>query len=232
MKEKRNTRETLAISLLVISLILITTGTSFAFFNYSRQGTTTNKIETGNLTFVYDESKSNGQGIQLTNAFPMSDTNGKTLTSETEGNVFDFEIRATTQGADINYEIYLTKEEASDLNEDVVKTYLTKVTNPGQGGESETAVIVEPSKDGVNLYSSLKKSQVPDLNGKEARTLYQGTVSKGETGYSESYRFRMWLDSGATGVNQNGEWEYSNKAFKVKVNVYAQNEKLPTPLDA
>ena len=58
MEEKRNKKELLAVGLLVFSLVLITVGATFAFFNYSRQGQTENKIKTGNLTFVYDESKS------------------------------------------------------------------------------------------------------------------------------------------------------------------------------
>ena len=93
MREKRNKKELIAVCLLVLSLVLITVGTTFALFQYSRQGETENKIQTGTLTFVYDESKSNDGGVSIENAFPMSDEEGKVLGEDKSG-VFDFDVRA------------------------------------------------------------------------------------------------------------------------------------------
>ena len=39
----------------------------------------------------------------------------------------------------------------------------------------------------------------------------------------------MWLSETATGVT-NGEWDYNNKTFTIKIHVYASNEMLPEPL--
>ncbi len=226
MEEKRDKKGLIAVCLLVLSLVLITVGTTFAFFQYSRQGTTENTLHTGTLTFVYDETRAEKNGVNLTNAFPTSDDKGTKLDKTGEG-VFDFDIKATTQGADINYEIYLTKEEGSTLPEYAVKTYLTRVTNT-EGLESEEPVSDTLNSQGINLYNKLKMSQVPVLEGKEGRTLYQGTVVAGKENYSETYRFRMWIDEEADKV-VNGSWKYNGKSFSVRVNVYAQNGELLEP---
>ena len=226
MEKKRNIKELIAVCLLVLSLVLITVGTTFAFFQYSRQGTTENTLHTGTLTFIYDEKRAEKNGVNLTNAFPTSDDKGTKLDKTGEG-VFDFDIKATTQGADINYEIYLTKEEGSTLPEYAVKTYLTRVTNT-DGVESEEPVSDTLNSQGINLYNKLKMSQVPVLEGKEGRTLYQGTVVAGKENYSETYRFRMWIDEEADKV-VNGSWKYNGKSFSVRVNVYAQNGELLEP---
>ncbi len=76
MEEKRTKKELVAVCLLVLSLILITIGTTFAFFQYSKQGQIENKLESGTLTFIYDENRKDKNGVSLTNAFPISDEEG------------------------------------------------------------------------------------------------------------------------------------------------------------
>ncbi len=238
MKEKRNKKELLAVGLLVFSLVLITIGATFAFFTYSRQGTTENKIQTGNLTFIYDESKSSEGGVSLTNAFPMSDTDGEALTSDQSG-VFDFDVRAKTEGAAIHYEIYLTKvapqEEGKELPEKVVKTYLTTLDEAGEDQE-ENELNTEglPTETNLNLYSALWDSKVPSILGQteiNAKTLYRETIESGQDNYQKHFRYRMWIAGNATEVNENGEWIYNNMSFSVKVNVYAQNEEIEEPTE-
>ena len=77
-------------SVLLASLVLVVIGVSYAFFTYSRQGSKENTITTGALTFIYDEKKAEGNGISLSNAFPMSDEEGKQLSGS--NNVFDFQV--------------------------------------------------------------------------------------------------------------------------------------------
>ncbi len=226
MKDKRNGKKLIAVCLLVLSLVLITVGTTFAFFQYSRQGTTENTLQTGTLTFVYDETRVEKNKISLTNAFPISDEEGMVLTTEKEG-VFDFDIKATTRGAAINYEIYLTKESTSTLPEYTVKTYLQEVEN---GEEKELTGSGLPTNNALNLYSDLYNSKVPDLlkdtSISGAKTLYRERIEDGQSEYTKTFRYRMWVDNDANSV-VNGSWIYNNMIFSVKVNVYAQNGELP-----
>ncbi len=228
MKEKRTKKELIAVCLLVLALVLITIGTTFAFFQYSRQGEKENKIETGTLTFIYDETRSKDGGVSIENAFPMSDEDGKVL-DQANKDVFDFDVRATTKGAAINYEIYVTKENTSTLPEQVVKTYLRVVKD---GAESDPETKGLPTKTNLNLYSELYDSKVPsllkDTSISKAKTLYREEIPDGQSNYEKTFRYRMWIDEKANQVI-NGSWIYNDMTFSVKVNVYAQNGAIDDP---
>ena len=225
---KRTKKELIAVCLLVLALVLITVGTTFAFFQYSRQGEKENKIETGTLTFLYDESKSKDGGVSIENAFPMSDEDGEVL-DQANKDVFDFDVRATTKGAAINYEIYVTKENISTLPEQVVKTYLRVVKD---GAESDPETKGLPTGNNLNLYSELYDSKVPsllkDISISKAKTLYREEIPDGQSNYEKTFRYRMWIDEKANQV-VNGSWIYNDMTFSVKVNVYAQNGAIDDP---
>ena len=70
MKKSKN----LILSILgILSIVLITTGITYAFFSYAGVGTTDNTITTDTITFLYTEVDGVGNGIKLENAFPISD---------------------------------------------------------------------------------------------------------------------------------------------------------------
>ena len=203
----------------LMALLFVTVGVTYAFYIYRGQGQKENTVKTGSLTFVYDEQRAEGNQVTLTNAFPMTDDQGKVQTGE--NNVFEFQITATTKGAPISYEIYLTKEESSTLSEQVVKTYLTKVTD-----NSETAVVDTRNQREINLYSELGDTTLVS----QGKTLYQETIPESQTSYHQTFRYRMWIDEDASQM-QNGEWIYNGQSFSVKVNVYASNEEMRAPLE-
>ena len=62
----------LGIAILVVAVV----GVSFAFFTYSKAGEKNNVITTGQIFFDFTET---GDAIVLTNQFPMTKTQGKTL---------------------------------------------------------------------------------------------------------------------------------------------------------
>ena len=107
MKNRKSKKKLMVSIILLLSLVLITVGISYAFYTYVGQGQRENTVKTGTLTFVYDEKRSEGNQVTLTNAFPMTDEQGKAQTGN--NNVFEFQITATTKGAPISYEIYITK---------------------------------------------------------------------------------------------------------------------------
>ena len=57
----------------ILLLILVTVGVTVALFTYTRLGTTENTITTGTLKFLYTENTGVGNGISITNAFPVTD---------------------------------------------------------------------------------------------------------------------------------------------------------------
>ena len=88
----------------IISLIVITVGVTYAFFNYAKTGTTDNTVKTGSITFLYTEVSGVGKGISLTEAYPVADSIGKVQTGE--GKVFDFKVTSNIEmNSNIEYQI-------------------------------------------------------------------------------------------------------------------------------
>ena len=60
----KNKKKQIIITLIaIISLIVITVGVTYAFFNYAKEGTTDNTIQTGSITFLYTEVSGVGLSI-------------------------------------------------------------------------------------------------------------------------------------------------------------------------
>ena len=74
----------------ILSLLVITIGVTYAVFTYTKEGTTDNVVTSGTLKFLYTENNTNGNGISITEAEPISDTKGKELVGD--NNVFDFKV--------------------------------------------------------------------------------------------------------------------------------------------
>ncbi len=214
MEEKRNKKkENLAVFLLLLSLALVTISTTYAFFTYSKEGTKENTITTGSITFVYDEKNAAGNGINITNMFPMSDETGKALTGN--NNVFNFQITGSAKGSALPYEVWVSKEASSTLGEDKVKIYLTTVE-----GEEETPAPLTVSGSTVKRYSELGNTT---LSGKTGKTLYTGSIGAGTTGYQREFTLRMWVaeDTIYTPDYEDGTTDMSGMKFSVRVNVDA-----------
>ena len=200
MDNKNNNRLVLSSILGIISLILITLGVTYAVFTYTKEGTTDNVVTTGTLKFLYTENSAGGTGINISEAEPISDTQGKSLVGD--NNVFDFKVEGTNTGSDaIPYEVTLRKKDTSTMNESNVKVYLTD--------ETESTDIVEPT-----LYSKLTQTNI-DVGTNIEKTLYKGEVAASTNNYLKTFRLRMWIDENS---NQN---DINGKSFTATVNVYS-----------
>ena len=56
-------KKTLLLIIGIIGLIVITTGVTYAFFNYVKEGSKENVVTTGTITFLYTETSEVGKGI-------------------------------------------------------------------------------------------------------------------------------------------------------------------------
>lgn len=196
----------------VLSLILITTGVTYAFFSYAKEGTTENTISTGTITFYYDELEQTGSSISITDALPMSDDDGKTKLTAT-GEYFDFKVTSTVSGnANIPYIVTVRKDlDASTLSNDDIKIYLT-ASETGQT-VAGTNYTLKSDNSTVKLYSELaapSSDQVTLPQGVDERVIFTGVVPNGSN-YSSDFQLRMWL-KGETG----GQADYSPYEFVLK----------------
>ena len=198
-----NKKRVLILSIIgVISLIIVTIGITYAVFTYTKLGTTDNTVTSGTLKFLYTENTGVKTGIKLTNALPISDTQGKVL--DGDNNVFDFSIEATNTGADaIPYEVTLRKKDTSTLKEDYVKVYLTDRTETTEKEELEPTNINKLIQTNIDVGSEIEK------------TIYNGSVDGNTTNYKKDFRLRMWVDD----TEDSGD--IYSKEFTAMVNVYS-----------
>lgn len=210
MSDKRNYKSSRIIFfLLLLSLLFMTGGFSYAFFTYIGNGNTTNTIETGNMIFRYDENASQGNGIQLVNALPINDETGKTLQATHQ--IFDFQVFTNIVDTSLEYQIVAQKQSNSNFNEHYVKIYLTEIK-----GNQEVPIISTIKSDGsVIRYSELPETNFPNQTGK---LIYRETM-KNVAKYTKNFRLRMWVADDTDASSS----DYPNKKFSIKINVYAQS---------
>jgi hypothetical protein len=210
----KNKKKQIIITLVaIISLIVITVGVTYAFFNYAKEGTTDNTIKTGSITFLYTEVSGVGKGISLTEAYPVADSIGKVQVGE--GKVFDFKVTSNiSMNSNISYQVTARKKTGSTLANSAVKVYLTEVN----GTEQELL---------LSKYSELDQTDKVDSSKFDERILYEATVPANTSNYEKNFRLRMWVDENT----DFSDGSMNDKTFTLTVNVYADGKVVTDNLD-
>ena len=210
----KNKKKQIIITLVaIISLIVITVGVTYAFFNYAKEGTTDNTIKTGTITFLYTEVSGVGKGISLTEAYPVADSIGKVQVGE--GKIFDFKVTSNiSMNSNIDYQVTARKKTGSTLANSAVKVYLTEVN----GTEQELL---------LSKYSELSQTDKVDISKYDERILYEATVPANTSNYEKNFRLRMWVDENTDFT----DGSMNDKTFTLTVNVYADGKVITDNLD-
>ena len=187
---------------LVLILVLMIIGISYAAFQFIGQGTKPNTITTGAITMEYTESDNI---ISMTGALPTTDATGKVRL--TAGEYFDFTLSGTIKGSEnINWEI--AAEDVTTATRKIdgkyIKLYLTSLDD----NNNETEVM-EPK-----VYTT--ESTENTYTGRPANmmSLAKGTTS---TSFSTKYRLRMYVDE-----SYNPQGDGGNLGFSIKINAYGK----------
>ena len=210
----KNKKKQIIITLIaIISLIVITVGVTYAFFNYSRTGTTDNVVKTGGITFLYTEVSGVGKGISLTEAYPVADSIGKVQVGE--GKVFDFKVTSNIEmNSSIGYQVTARKKSDSTLANSAVKVYLTEVN----GTEQELL---------LSKYSELDQTDKVYSSKYDERILYEATVPANTKNYEKNFKLRMWVSDDT----DFSDGSMNDKTFTLTVNVYADGKVVTDNLD-
>ena len=210
----KNKKKQIIITLIaIISLIVITVGVTYAFFNYAKEGTTDNTIKTGSITFLYTEVSGVGKGISLTEAYPVADSIGKVQVGE--GKVFDFKVTSNiSMNSSIGYQVTARKKTGSTLANSTVKVYLTEVN----GTEQELL---------LSKYSELSQTDKVDSSKFDERILYEATVPANASNYEKNFRLRMWVSDDT----DFSDGSMNDKTFTLTINVYADGKVITDNLD-
>ena len=198
-----NNKRQLLLSIgLVLILVLMIVGISYAAFKFVGLGTKPNTITTGAITMKYEESTNT---ISMNNALPTTDATGKVRL--TAGEYFDFTLSGTIKGSEnINWEI--AAEDVTTASRKIdgkyIKLYLTSLDE--NNNEKE---VMEPK-----VYTT--ESTENTYTGRPANmmSLAKGTTS---TSFSTKYRLRMYVDE-----SYNPQGDGGNLAFSIKINAYGK----------
>ena len=193
---------------LVLILVLMIIGISYAAFKFTGLGKKPNTITTGAITMEYEESTNT---ISMTGALPTTDATGKVRL--TAGEYFDFTIKSNIQGnANINWEIAaedITASSAKKMDGKNIKLYLTKLN--GDKEEEVMAPKVYSADTTTNTYTGRPSGVM---------SLATGTMSASET---TKYRLRMYVDE-----DYNPQGDGGGLSFSVKINAYGKTgKKMP-----
>ena len=122
------TRKEVIIIGLMLLLVILLIGVSYATFRFSGVGQKENTITTGSITMSYTESSNT---ISLNGALPTTDETG--MVRLNEGEYFDFTISSTITGdVNINYEISAKEVGNGTIDGSNIKLYLTRLTDDGE----------------------------------------------------------------------------------------------------
>ena len=193
---------------LVLILVLMIVGISYAAFKFTGLGKRENTITTGAIIMEYTESTNT---ISMTGALPTTDATGKVRL--TAGEYFDFTLSGTIKGSEnINWEIAAEDVTTGTKKIDgkFIKLYLTSLDE--NNNEKE---VMEPT-----VYTA--ESTENTYTGRPANmmSLAKGTTS---TSFSTKYRLRMYVDE-----SYNPQGDGGNLAFSIKINAYGKTgDKIP-----
>ena len=195
---------------LVLILVLMIVGISYAAFKFVGLGTKPNTITTGAITMEYTESTNT---ISMNNALPTTDATGKVRL--TAGEYFDFTLSGTIKGSEnINWEI--AAEDVTTASKKIdgkyIKLYLTSLDE--NNNEKE---VMEPT-----VYNTESTENTYTGRPTNMMSLAKGTTS---TSFSTKYRLRMYVDE-----SYNPQGDGGNLAFSIKINAYGKTgDAMPEP---
>ena len=193
---------------LVLILVLMIVGISYAAFKFTGLGNKPNTITTGAITMEYTETTNT---ISMTGALPTTDATGKVRL--TAGEYFDFTIKSSIQGnANINWEIAaedITPSSAKKMAGKNIKLYLTKLN-----GDKEEEVMAP------KVYRASTSANTKTGRPSGVMSLATGTMSTSET---TNYRLRMYVDE-----DYNPQGDGGGLSFSVKINAYGKVKEAPT----
>lgn len=204
-------------------LVIAVVGVSFAFFTYSKTGTTNNVITTGSIAFEFTETSN---GLSLTNQFPQSDAEGKTNES------FAFKVTGNipTTMQSIDYSVYAIKgdvpegyDEADRLQNEDINFYATTTGGTIQGGYGTAT---DPD------YGAVVTDAIDTSTGLLIAT---GTIPASGEDVTHSYGITMWVNDSvtisdtdtatycaSTCAGNAGKATYSDLFYSFKIRVDAQ----------
>ena len=199
MKTNNKRKEIIIVGVLLLLLIGLIVGVSYAAFQYGKTGTKLNNITTGSITMSYEETDNT---ISLSGALPTTDKTGTVRLNP--GEYFDFSVSSEIVGdVNINYEISAKKEDGNTIDGEYIKLYLTRLTDDGEEALMVPETYNEESTS--NTYTGRPENEM---------SLYTSSMNSSE---DNNYRLRMYVDE-----SYNPQGDGGGLTFSLRINVYGK----------
>ena len=199
----------LVVVLIILGVVMLFTGLSYAIANFVFQGQRENKIEISGLSFTYKENTA----LELTKLEPLSDENGMA-----SGNTYTFGVTATSKvPKDVYYYIYFTIDGSNTLLNKYVTFNLTNLTTTETSGNLKMSSLSALGNDNYYAYGS------------------KLTLTSANLTTTNNYRLTIWVNSDYV---SDRKYEVKDKeqtvivggdTFKFKINVKASDTEFTPP---
>ena len=199
----------LVVVLIILGVVMLFTGLSYAIANFVFQGQRENKIEISGLSFTYKENTA----LELTKLEPLSDENGMA-----SGNTYTFGVTATSKvPKDVYYYIYFTIDGSNTLLNKYVTFNLTNLTTTETSGNLKMSSLSALGNDNYYAYGS------------------KLTLTSANLTTTNNYRLTIWVNSDYA---SDRKYEVKDKeqtvtvggdTFKFKINVKASDTEFTPP---
>ncbi len=206
MENREDSQKKMLLSILGVAILVVAVvGISFAVYTTTKTSDY-NEVDTGTVMVSYLESSSS---INIANALPISDTDGKALTGT--GKVFNFTVTTqATNALTVPYTISLTPDTTNNtLPNGNVKVWLT------ENGNTITSF-----GSNAKLVSNLTAINSGTRSGSfELLSANDVFVAESEAAKVHNYTLRMWVDIGTDLSTINGG---ESATYSATVNVDSQ----------
>lgn len=191
-----NSSKQLVLSIVGIAVLAIAVvGVSFAFFTYSRTGTSNNVITTGSINFSFEEENS----LELVNKFPQEDADGK------NNDKLNFKVFGSISngGVDIAYDVYAIAGDVvyTDANGNIVASSATGAKARQRMVDDHIKVYVTGSTTATG--DTLTVASPYDVGGVAGNSangfkIASGVIKADGTTHTHNYTLTMWVNSTVT----------------------------------
>lgn len=215
-----NKNKATAIVLGIFSIVVVTTGASFAFFSYSRTGTTKTTITTGDIEFSYFERENN---LTISDQYPLADSIG----SVDANNMYKFEVRMSGANSNggykpVKYNVSLVSNNTGTNNftNDQIKFSLKRKYI--SGSYSNQSYVADTSETQGRKLSSLVGMNAGETDG-TGIALADQIIWDNEI---HEYELRTWISNdvnysntvdGQDNATSNGKYNSYTYSLRVKV---------------
>lgn len=183
----------------IFAFIVVTVGSTYAFFNYSRTGTTTSTISTGDISFMFFDKKE----VSVVDAYPLADSIGANDTA----NVYEFTVSGDSTGSKLSFDYTVT---LLSSNSKVIKPNATQAELESgdyvRGYFTNDQIKVNLIKNDVNyiLGGANTGVKLTDITGFNSGVINGNGVVTTQTvnsGDVDNYKLRIWISDDVNYTN-------------------------------